>query len=116
MASVAVNPDAVVVALAPLERFLALHGDVHVPRSALRGAEVLDQPMRRLPRWRSLGTAVPGGPAYGTFRQRGRKEFVVLRRRQRAVRIQLEGHAFTAVVVGAQDPDALAARISALLS
>jgi hypothetical protein len=113
MAYVEILEDGVAIRLAPFERLAALRGDVVVPRACVRGAEVLDTPMKHLPRWRTLGTAVPG-LAYGTFRQRGRKEFVAVRGRRRALRILLAEHAFTALVVSAEDPDSLAARISTL--
>ena len=115
MASLDLLDDCIVLRLSPWERFMTLHGDLVVPNAALRGVEVLDEPMRKLPRWRSLGTAVPGVLAYGTFRQRGRKEFVAVRGRRRAVRLHLAEHPFTAVVVSVEDPDGLAARMSAVV-
>lgn len=112
MASVVVEGGTLRVRLSPWERLAALHGDLVVPRSAVRGVEVLDAPFAAVPRLRSLGTAVPGLLAYGTFRGRGRKELVAVRRGTRAVRLTLDGQRFTAVVVGVGDPAAVAAALA----
>ena len=55
------------------------------------------------------GRTVSG--AYGTYRRRGNKEFLVLRwrraSRRRAIRLTLEGHHFDAVSISVPDADAV---------
>ena len=110
MASLVVDEDSVAVHLSLWERIAAFRGDVVVPRSCVRGVEVLS-PFHKVKGWRALGTAAPFLGAYGTYRRRGYKEFLALRWRRRAscrraIRLTLEGHHFDAVSISVPDPEA----------
>jgi hypothetical protein len=110
MASLVVEDDSLEIRLSRGERLAAFHGDVVIPRSCVRGVEVLD-PNHRVRGWRAPGTAAPFLGAYGTYRRRGHKEFLALRwrraSRRKAVRLTLEGHEFDAVAVSVPDAEAV---------
>jgi hypothetical protein len=81
MASVDLEREEVVVRLTPLERRGAVHGDVRVPRSAVRQVYVTSDPCSELRGLRAPGTGFPGGIALGTWRRRGaNKDFVAVYR------------------------------------
>ena len=112
MADLVTDTDLVTVRLSRWERIAAFHGDIIIPRSCVRGAEVVD-PFYKIRGWRAPGTAAPFLGAYGTYRRRGHKEFLALRWRRRAsdrraIRLSLEGHHFDAVAVSVPDPEATA--------
>lgn len=91
---------------------MALHGDIVVPRDAVDSVEVLDAPLSTIRGVRAPGTGFPGLIAYGTFRKRGGKYFVAVRRGQRAARLSLTGQAFDEIVLGADHPELLAASVA----
>jgi hypothetical protein len=112
VASLDISSDEVRVRLSLLERLMALHGDIAVPRDAVDSVEVLDAPLSSIRGVRAPGTGIPGLIAYGTFRRRGGKDFVAVRRGQRAARLSLTGQAFDAIVLAADDPEQLAASLA----
>ena len=111
MASLEVRADRVKVRLTRFERLLTMPGDLEVPRTTIRRVESVDDPMSRVRGFRAPGTGVAWLIAYGTYRGRGWKEFSVVRRGQRAIRVSLVGHEFDAIVVGMDDPERTANEI-----
>ncbi|MFC7450923.1 hypothetical protein [Rhodococcus daqingensis] len=111
MGTLTITDSTLRLTLSTLEKLGALHGDVEVPLSAIRAVEVcLDGPSA--PRgMRAPGLGVPGGRKLGTWRSRGSREFVDVRRGQPALRIELSGQPFAALVVGVDDPEAFARRL-----
>jgi hypothetical protein len=95
--------------LRPLERLAAFHGDILVPLASVTNVEVLSNPPLR--GVRAPGTWVPGLLSYGTYRHRGGKDFVAMRRGVPVLRVSLSGQVFTALVIGTPDAEALAARL-----
>jgi hypothetical protein len=77
---------------------------------------VLDAPMSRARGLRAPGTGVPGLVAYGTYRGCGWKDFLAMRRGQRAIRLSLTGHEFASIVLGVKDPEGLARRVRYFLA
>ena len=110
MASLVIDKDSVAVRLSLWERIASFRGDVVIPRSCVREVQVLS-PFHKIRGWRAPGTAAPFLGAYGTYRRRGNKEFLVLRwrraSRRRAIRLTLEGHHFDAVSISVPDADAV---------
>jgi hypothetical protein len=111
MATIEATDDSFVVRLTRPERLLAMHGDIVVPRDSLRRAEVLNDPMSRVRGLRLPGTGFPGLISMGTYRGQHGKEFYAIWKGRRAVRLSLEGHEFSAIIVGVQDPERLVAEI-----
>ena len=101
------------VALRAGEKAEALHSDIRLPASALRSAEVLDDPIRAVHGLRAPGTGVPGLVAVGTFWDHGKKIFAVVHHNtSRAVRLRFEGADFDEVIAACDDPDGVIARVS----
>ena len=111
MATIEVGEHEVRVRLRPIERFFAVRGDVTFPRSAVAGVEVLDKGLSGVRGIRAPGLGLPGMAAIGTWRRRGGKELVVARKGQGAVRITLRDQPWGAVLVGADDPEAVARQL-----
>jgi len=111
MASLEVAPDRLTVRLSFAERLMAFHGNIVVPRDALQGAEVVDDPFRSIRGIRAPGSAIPFVGAYGTFRHKGKKAFVAVHRGERAVRLSLAGQKFESIVLGVADPEQLVAKL-----
>jgi hypothetical protein len=113
MARIEVDGDTLTVRLTTAEKVQALHGDVTVSRSAVRRIEVLDEPFRAKRGLRAPGFDWFRTVAVGTWRHRGGKDFVVLHQGDRAVRIELEGAPFAALLVGVDDPETVAGQLTA---
>ncbi len=112
MASVTVDGDQLVVRLTPLEKVLALHGDVRVPLRAVGSAAVEPHPWQAM-RGIRLGTSLPGIAFYGTRRHREGKDFGAVSRRP-VVRVELDGRApFARLLVSVPDAEATVAEIRA---
>jgi hypothetical protein len=91
MAIVNVTAAEVVVRLTALEKVGALHGDVRVPRAAVRGVRISTKPFPEVRGLRAPGTGFPGLIALGTWRRRGgRKDFIGAYRGRPAVIIDLD--------------------------
>jgi hypothetical protein len=95
----------------------SLRRRVDVPFRQVRGVEVGPLESKRPALWR-LGGLAAGSRLVGTFRRDGRWLFLAVHRRDRVVRIILDGAGpervrFSEVVLGADDPDALASAIRA---
>ena len=91
MAIVNVSAVDVVVRLTALEKLGALHGDVRVPRAAVRGVHISTEPFSEVRGFRAPGTGFPGLIALGTWRRRGgKKDFIAAYRGRPAVIIDLD--------------------------
>ena len=108
MATLRVTPATVTVSLTRAERFWGLVRDLEVDRAAVRGAEVVAEPLSAVRGVRAPGLDWPRRRKIGTWRRRGEKTLVSVRRGQPAVRLRLEGARYDTVLVGADDAAALA--------
>ncbi|SQD97454.1 MULTISPECIES: hypothetical protein [unclassified Parafrankia] len=117
MARLVIADGRIDVALSLLERVAALHGNVSVAVDDVLDVNAVAKPLREVRGWRAPGTAAPGIGALGTWRYRGGKDFVALRRfRQPAVIVTLRpGRGFRRLVVGTPDAEHVAATIRAQL-
>jgi hypothetical protein len=113
MATVQLTPTTVTVRFTLAEKIAGLVRDVEVPRAAVRGAELVPDPLTAMRGLRAPGLALPGVRKVGTWRRHGEKSLVSVRRGQPAVRIRLSGQRFDTLLVGADDAAALAGELTA---
>ncbi len=108
-----------VVHLSTLEKLMALHGDVSVPISQVRGATedanfggTGDMKLGlRLP-----GTHIPFVVSAGTFLKDGDRQFVCTRRNLQTIVIELAGSKWTRLVIGVGDAQGETTRINAAVA
>jgi hypothetical protein len=106
MATLETDGDALVVRLSAFERLAALRGDVRVPLSAITSVEIEPDPWSALRGIRAPGTGWPGVIAYGVWRFSGGRDFVLVRSRRPAVRIDLDGAStFARLLITIDDPE-----------
>jgi hypothetical protein len=115
MAELQLEGDELVLHLSGAEKAEAVHGDLHVPRSVIRGIEVLNDAHS----WTGIGVGfkvgmrVPGVATVATVRGHGEKVFVAVHRdTPRGVRVRLEGAPWDEWIVGCADPEAAAATLA----
>jgi hypothetical protein len=114
MANISRQGDELVVELSTGERILAMRRDVRVPRSAVRGIDVVDEPIRRIqglkPRnFKVYGGYWPGRFAYGSFFDGavGQRLFAAVNgRKRRGLEITLDGAKYTRLILSLDDPEA----------
>jgi hypothetical protein len=112
MAAIRLEGEELVVRLNDLEKAGAFRGDVRVPVAAIRAARVTERPFREIKGLRAPGTGFPGVIALGTWRYSGGKDFVAVYRGGPAVVVELEGAAFSRLIVSEQDAAAVAASLA----
>ena len=108
MATVQLTPMTVAVHFTRAEKVWGLLRDVELPRAAVRGVDVVHDPLSDIRGVRAPGLALPGRWKIGTWRRRGERTVVSVRAGQPAVRLRLEGARYDTVLVGADDAATLA--------
>ena len=112
MARLIVEGPDLVVGLSSIEKLGALRGNVRVPLSTVRSAEVEPDPWAALRGIRAPGTGIPGVIALGTRRFPGGKDFTAVTGSRPAVRVDLsEESPFSRLVVTVTDPESTLAAI-----
>lgn len=113
MAELTVQGDELVLSLSAGERLEAVRGeDVRVPLASMRDVEVLEDALAAVHGIRT-GTGIPGVLVVGTIRSHGTKQFVVVHHgHPRGVQVTLEGADYDALIVGCEDPEAVAAKLT----
>jgi hypothetical protein len=114
MATVQLTPTTLTVRFPLGEKIAGLLRDVELPRAAVRGAEVVPDPMTAMRGLRAPGLALPGVRKVGTWRRPGERTLVCVRRGQPAVRVRLEGERYDTLLLGSDDAAALAAGLAAV--
>ena len=114
MAQVTLEGSKVVVKLGLVEKLTALRGGMTIPLSQVRSASTLQPNF-----WFRLGIRVPGTglpPFYmaGTYLKPGDRAFVVWNRKHTPLQLELEGNAYTRVVIGVDNAEEWAAKITAV--
>jgi hypothetical protein len=102
--------DELVVVLSTAEKVEAGHGDVRVPVSSVRSADVVGDAVHAVPGFKIIGSAWPGRFAIGSFSGGSdhTKTFAVVHHdHPRGVRVQLEGQRYDQLVISAEDPEAV---------
>jgi hypothetical protein len=112
MATVTTTPQTLHVTLTTAEKILGLLRDLTVPRSSVASVEVLPDGLAAARGLRAPGLGLPGVRKIGTWRARGDRSLVSVRRGQPAVRVRLTGQRFDTLLIGADDPAALAAELT----
>ena len=100
-----------VVKMSELEKFEAVHPDVHVLLSTVRAVRVVEDAWPELRGIRAPGTGIPGVIAVGTRRGSFGKDFAVVHGRERAIVVELDGAAYSRIILTAQDADSIEAEI-----
>jgi hypothetical protein len=95
------------------EKALGLLRDVDVPLSAVRDVEVVPDGLAATTGLRAPGYAWPGSRKLGTWRRRGHKSLVDVRRDQPALRVLLDGQRYDELLLGSDDAERLAADLRA---
>lgn len=100
----------------PWEKVAGLIRDLDVPLAAVTAVELVPEGLAGTRGLRAPGLGIPGYRKIGTWRGRGHKSIVSVRRGQPAVRLRLAGHRFDEVLVGSDDAavlvEALQARVA----
>jgi hypothetical protein len=113
MAELSRDGDELVLSLSMAEKAESLHGDIRVPLSSVQEVEVVDDIIHAVHGMRLPGSRIPGRFAIGTFVHDGEKTFAVVHHdTPRGVRVLLEDGAFSELLVGCADPEAIAASIT----
>ncbi len=112
MTSIHVADDALTVRLPLASRIAGLLGDQVIPRSAILSAEVVSDGLAAARGLRAPGLAIPGRRKVGTWRGRGARRFVDVRRGQPALRVRLQGQRYDELLIGHDDAVALAAQLA----
>ena len=114
MATIETTSGTLRVSLTRAEKVLGLLRDLEVPLPAVRSVAVVPDGLAAARGLRAPGLGLPGVRRIGTWRRRGSKTFVSVRRGP-AVRLELTGGRFDTVLVSADDAAAVAAAVDARL-
>ncbi len=113
MARLTVEGDDLVLHLTGMEKAEAVHGEIRVPLRSVQAVEVLDDAIHAVHGFR-VGTGLPGYVAVGTFTTRDTKTFAVVHHdTRRGVLVKLDGAEYDQLIVGCDDPEAVAASLGA---
>jgi alpha/beta superfamily hydrolase len=112
MATVTLDSDTILVRLSRKERVFGVRrSDLRLPLSAVRDVAVHDDGMAHARGIRAPGLAVPGVRKIGTWRRRGARTFVSVRRGLPALHVTFADSRLHAFVLSAPNADALAGAI-----
>jgi len=112
MATLQLTPSTLSLHLTRGEKIAGLLRDLDVPRSAVVDADLVAEPLTDVRGLRAPGLALPRRRKIGTWRRRGERTLVSVRRGQPAVRVRLTGQRFDALLIGADDAASLAADLA----
>jgi hypothetical protein len=115
MAELRIADDQLVLHLTAAEKVESVHGDLHVPLSAVTGVEVIDDAHRRagIRAGLKVGTRIPGLIEVATIRGRRSKIFAAVHHdTPRGLRVRLDGAPWDEWIVGCADPEAVAAAVA----
>lgn len=113
MATVQLTTDSLTVHLSRAEKLAGLLRNLTVPLDAVTRVEVVPDGPAAVRGLRAPGLGLPWR-RIGTWRQRGERALVSVRRAQPALRLRLTGSRFDTVLVGLPDAAATAAAIDRL--
>lgn len=98
------------------EKLGGLLRDQRIPVGAVRGVEVVPDGLRATRGIRAPGLGLPGVRKIGTWRGRGARDVVSVRRGQPAVVIDLEGQRYRRAVIGTDRAEEVAAELGAVVA
>jgi hypothetical protein len=108
MPSTHLTADSIEIRFSTWEKIAGLVRDIRVPRTAVTGVEVVPDGLTATRGLRAPGLAWPGVVKIGTWRGRGQKSLVAVRRDQPALRLQLTGQRYDTLLIGTDDASTLA--------
>ena len=114
MADLQIHDGELVLALTAAEKLEGVHGDLHVPLTAVSGLELLDDAHgpAGIRAGVKLGTRIPGVIEVGTIQGRSKRLFAAVHHRTpRGLRVVLDGCSYDEWIVGCADPEAIKGRI-----
>jgi hypothetical protein len=111
MTVLTLTDDRLDVRFSPGEKVMGLIRDVSVPRSAVTGAAVV-QSWRDEVRGFRVGLGLPRVRLLGTWRWKGHRQLVDLRRGVPAVRVTLRDSRYDELLLSTPDADVLAAELA----
>lgn len=114
MTTITVSPSGLHLHLTRWEKLAGLVRDLDVPLSAVRSVEVAPDALAAAQGLRAPGLGIPGRRKIGTWRRRGQKTLVAVRRGEPALVLELRGARFDRVVVGSPDAQRYAEELHAL--
>jgi hypothetical protein len=112
MSIIELTADTVHIHLSLAEKIGALHGDLHVPRSAIQTVAVIADGLSATRGIRAPGVAIPKRLKIGTWRTRDQSCFVLIRRGQPTLHLRLHGQTIDAVLISTPDAGDLAAQFT----
>ncbi len=114
MATITLDSTDVAVRLSSAEKLFGLRPhDLRLPLAAVSDVTVHDDGLAAARGVRAPGLAVPGRTKIGTWRRRGARAFVSVRRGVPAVRVRFSGADVDEIVVASPHADAIAGAIHA---
>jgi hypothetical protein len=117
MPEIELKDDEIVVRLSFWQRLAAVHGDLHIPATSIRGAVVADRDWLKTIGFRVPGTALPGLIIAGTYIKPKDSSFIYWTRRSPSVlQLNLSGRPYNRVFIGVDDAAALADQINDALT
>ncbi|MBM7805306.1 hypothetical protein JOD57_001143 [Geodermatophilus bullaregiensis] len=116
MATIETTSGTLRVSLTRTEKVLGLLRDLEVPLSAVRSVAVVPDGVAAARGVRAPGLGLPGLRLIGTWRRRGSRTLVSVRRGRPTVRVELAGQCHDTVLVSADDAAAVAAALDAQLA
>jgi hypothetical protein len=114
MATVQLTTETLTVHLTRGEKIAGLLRDLTVPLDAVEEVTVVPDGLAAVRGVRAPGLGLPRLRMIGTWRRRGERTLVSVRRGQTALRLRLRGQRVDSVLVGLADPGVTAAEIARL--
>lgn len=112
MAELRIDGNDLVLHLTGDEKLEAVHGDLRVPVSAVRGVEILDDAHEPADHGFKVGLRLPGVAEVASIRTEGKKLFAAVHHATpRGLRVLLDGQKWDEWIVGCEDPEAAAAAL-----
>ena len=116
MARVEIVENGVWIRLTWGEKLMALHKDLFLPVTSLRGAQVADEKWLNTVGFRVPGTAIPGLVIYGTYLRPKQRDFIAWSRPKQVLQLNLSGKPYNRVILGVDDAAAQAAQLNEALT
>lgn len=112
MAELQVQGGELVLHLSGAEKVEAVHGDLRVPLSAVRGVQIVQDAHEPADHGFKVGMRLPGVAEVAIIRAGGQKIFAAVHHdTPRGVRVLLQGTPYDEWIVGCADPEAAAAAL-----
>jgi hypothetical protein len=112
MATITVTATHIEIAFTTAERIGGLLRNQWIPRSSISSVEIVDDGYIATSGLRAPGLGIPGRRKLGTWRSRGRRQLVDVRRGEPALRIQLAGQRYDTLVIGSTEARSVAAELT----